>query len=160
MWNGKHCVFAIATHLNMWWHSRVRTLPASIPLWVLPWKNFKVMLQECIPNKVGWLVVFYGISIFVGYLMPNSIYIYIYQIFMIWKWITWRWQFLSQNSLVCTQLNGFKFRKLLHISIWVIDEIPPGTTTLGQSEPGNNDYVEVLHISQSSRTGASPSDGV
>ena len=28
---------------------------------------------------VGWLVVFYGISILVGYLMPNpAIYIYIY----------------------------------------------------------------------------------
>ena len=35
----------------------------------------------CIFNKpikfVGWLVGFYGVSIFVGYLTPNSVYMYI-----------------------------------------------------------------------------------
>ena len=34
------------------------------------------------------------------------------------------------------------------------------TTTLGQSGPGSNGNEEVLHIPQSSRTGASPSDTV
>ena len=33
-----------------------------------------------------------------------------------------------------------------------------GTTTLSQSEPGSNGKEQVLHILQSSKTGASPSD--
>ena len=33
-----------------------------------------------------------------------------------------------------------------------------GTTTLSQIEPGSNDNEGVLHILQSSRTGASTSD--
>ena len=35
-----------------------------------------------------------------------------------------------------------------------------GTTTLGQSELESNNYQRVLPIPQSSRTGASPSDGL
>ena len=34
----------------------------------------------------------------------------------------------------------------------------PGATSLGQSRPGSNGNEEVLHIPQSSRSGASPSD--
>ena len=32
----------------------------------------------CVGWLVGYLVRFYGILIFLGYLMPNSVYIYIY----------------------------------------------------------------------------------
>ena len=50
---------------------------------------------------------------------------------------------------VCTWLNNF---------IRPIVGTLTGTTTLGQSETGSNGNEEVLHISQSSRTGASTSD--
>ena len=37
-----------------------------------------------------WFVRFYGISTILGYLMPNSLYTYIYQIYMIWfGWVLW-----------------------------------------------------------------------
>ena len=51
------------------------------------------------------LVWFYGISIIVGYLMPNSHLIYIkYMIFEHILWIT----FLNKPELIFfTQLNGF-----------------------------------------------------
>ena len=36
------------------------------------------------------LLGFYGISTIIGYLMPNSLYIYIYSIYMIWfAWVLW-----------------------------------------------------------------------
>ena len=35
------------------------------------------------------LVGFYGISTIVGYLMPNPLYTYIYQIYMIWFGLVW-----------------------------------------------------------------------
>ena len=38
--------------------------------------------------------------------------------------------------------------------------ILPGTTTLGQRGPGSNNNEGVLHNSRSSRTRASPSDGL
>ena len=59
-----------------------------------------------------------------------------------------------------TQLNGFKYSKWLNSSNWLIDGTLSGPTTPGQSEPGSNDNEEVLHILQSSWTGASPSDPV
>ena len=37
---------------------------------------------------------------------------------------------------------------------------PKGTTTPGQSEPGSNSNGGVLHIPESSTTGASLSDGL
>ena len=45
-------------------------------------------------------------------------------------------------------------------SIWFIDEILSGATTLGQSGPGSNGIEEVLHIPQSfCIIGASPWNG-
>ena len=43
-------------------------------------------------------------------------------------------------------------------SIWPIDRILSGATTLGQSGPGNNDNKEILYFPLSSRAGASPLD--
>ena len=42
--------------------------------------HFKLLLDpHNSPGRlVGWWFGFYGISTFVGYLMPNSVYIYIY----------------------------------------------------------------------------------
>ena len=45
-------------------------------------------------------------------------------------------------------------------SVWLIDGILTGTTTPSKSGPWNNDNEGVLHIPQSSRTGASPSVAV
>ena len=45
-----------------------------------------------------------------------------------------------------TELNGFKWRKWLDISIWPINETRKGTTTLIQSGPGSNGNEWVLHI--------------
>ena len=56
-------------------------------------------------------------------------------------------------SFVCTQ---FKCQTVL---IWPLDKTLSGATTLGLSGPGSDGYEEVLHIPQSSKTGASPSDG-
>ena len=67
---------------------------------------------------------------------------------------------MSQNSFVCTQLSGFKYRKWLNISIWFIDLTLTGTTTLGHSGLGSNGNERELNITQSSRTRASPSDGL
>ena len=64
----------------------------------------------------------------------------------------------NANSFVCTQLNGFKFRKWLHIYIWLIEGILAGTANPGQSRHRSKEGV--LHISQSSRTGVSPLDAV
>ena len=50
--------------------------------------------------------------------------------------------------------------KWLNSFIWPIDWILTDTTTPGQSGPGSNDKERVLHISQSSRTWATPSDAV
>ena len=44
-------------------------------------------------------------------------------------------------------------------SIWSINRMLSGAITSGQSEPGSNGSQKVLHISQNSKTGASPSDG-
>ena len=48
----------------------------------------------------------------------------------------------------------------LKSSIWPIDGTLSGLTTLSQSGPESNSNEEVLQISQSSRTWASPSDGL
>ena len=45
-------------------------------------------------------------------------------------------------------------------SIWPIDGTLPGATTLDQNLPGSKDNKRVLHIPQSSKTGASPSNGL
>ena len=58
-------------------------------------------------------------------------------------------------SFVCSQWNGFKYRKWSDISIQSIDRTQTCTTTLGQSGPGSNDNERLLHIPQNSRTGAS-----
>ena len=38
----------------------------------------RVTMIISIPETVSWLVVFYGISILQGYLMPNPVYVYVY----------------------------------------------------------------------------------
>ena len=63
------------------------------------------------------------------------------------------------SSIVCTQLNGYKFSKWLNISIWPIDKTQTGTTTPDQSWHGSNGNEVVLHIPQISWTWASPFDG-
>ena len=45
-------------------------------------------------------------------------------------------------------------------SIWPIDSTLSGATNLGQSGPGCKDNEGVLHIPQSSKSGASPSEGL
>ena len=48
------------------------------------------------------LVGFYGISTIVGYLMPNSLYTHIYEIYIIWfGWVLWQSivGYLMPNSL-------------------------------------------------------------
>ena len=45
-------------------------------------------------------------------------------------------------------------------SIWPIDMTLLNATTPGQSGPGNNGNEGVLHIHQSSKAGAWPSDGL
>ena len=89
---------------------------------------------------------------------------------------------MSQNPFVCTQLNGFKYsyltlivlflssymvssrilkyRKGLNSSIWVTDGTLTETTIRSQRGLRSNCNGEVLHILQSSRTGASPSEGL
>ena len=95
--------------------------------------------------------MFYSISTLVGYLIPNPIYTC--RLYMICKWIVCRWYYFwsSQTSFVCILLNGFKYSKLLYISIWLIDGTLAGTTTQGQSGPRSNDNEGVLHILQTLR---------
>ena len=45
-----------------------------------------------------------------------------------------------------------------HTSIWPIDKTQSGATTSGQSGPGIDGNEGILHIPQSSKTRASPSD--
>ena len=126
-------------------------------------------------------------STLIGYFIPNPV-------FMICKKIVCRYQFLKEPEPICfhtakwfqvllynnnnfiqhylfAQLNDFKYRKLLDISIWPVDSnintliVLPlpfiiRTTTLGQIRPGSNGSEEVLHIPQNSRTGAPTSDGL
>ena len=63
-------------------------------------------------------------------------------------------------SFICIQFNGFKYRKGLNISICRIDLTRTCTTTPGQSGPGGNGNEEVIHITQSSRTEALPSESL
>ena len=62
--------------------------------------------------------------------------------------------------IICSQLNGFKFRKWLHISIYLIDGTLKGTTTLGQSRPGSKSNEGVLYIPQNFKIGAWSSGGL
>ena len=48
---------------------------------------------------------------------------------------------MNQGSFVSTQLNGFKYRKWLNGSIWLIDWILTGTIALGQSGCGSGVMV-------------------
>ena len=52
------------------------------------------------------------------------------------------------------QLNGFKDRKLLNISIWPKDGALTSITIPGQREPGSKGNEGVFHILQRSRIGA------
>ena len=46
-------------------------------------KYIYICVCVCVYNMVGWLAVFYDISIIVGYLMPNSIYTYVLYIWFV-----------------------------------------------------------------------------
>ena len=59
----------------------------------------------------------------------------------------------SPSDAVCCHTQESSF-------IWSIDETLRGTTTLDQSGPGSNGNEGLLHIPQSSKTEASPSDAV
>ena len=86
----------------------------------------------------GRLVVFYDISILVGYLMPKPIYTYILNIYdllidssqvalflneleLIYLHTFKCFQILlsSTNSFICTQLNGFKYCCQTQITLFV-----------------------------------------
>ena len=97
---------------------------------------------------------------------------------MICKWIVYRWHFYETELICLYTVKWFKLLlsntnnlmliiclytgkcccKWLNSSIWLIYRILAGTTTLDQSRPGSNEGV--LLIPQSSRTEASPSDGL
>ena len=67
---------------------------------------------------------------------------------------------MIQGRFVCTQLNGFKYRKWLNISISSIDGNLTDTSTPSQSEPGSNGNEVGTPYSQSSKIGPSPSDSL
>ena len=67
---------------------------------------------------------------------------------------------IQHYSFVYAQLNGFMYSKWLNNSILTIDGTLTDTTTPGQSRHGGNGCERVLHIPQSSRTGASRSDNL
>ena len=67
--------------------------------------------------------------------------------------------FCQHYSFVCTLLNSFKYSKWLNSSIWLVEETLTGTIIPGPSKPRGNGNEGVFHISQSSTTGTSPSDG-
>ena len=76
---------------------------------------------------------FYGISSFVGYLMPNP--------------FLYKWTFL------------FQVIQFIISSIWPIDRTLSGATSPGQSGPGSDSNKGVLYIPQSSSiTGTAPAD--
>ena len=57
-------------------------------------KKYTMLFYQIYPVSVGWLV-FHGILTFVGYLMPNSVFVSEF--------------FKScESSFVCKQLNSFK----------------------------------------------------
>ena len=52
----------------------------------------------------------------------------------------------NTNRKICTQLNGSKCWKWLHISIWPLNETLTDTITLGQSGPHSNSNEGELYI--------------
>ena len=70
--------------------------------------------------------------------------------------------FLSNLILIIYfHTDEFKYGKWLNISIWPLDRILTGSTTLGQSRPGSNGNEGVLYIPQSSSISwSSPSDAI
>ena len=71
--------------------------------------------------------------------------------------------FIKKSSCVCYSLRQYVSSIYMYISAWICrwqynNKTLTGTTTLGQSEPGSNGNEGVLHITQISRTRASPSD--
>ena len=97
---------------------------------------------------------FYGISNFVGYLMPNP--------FLYKQFYFKQFSLASVHSLnVKTVLfQAIQFSVSIHFSsIWLLDKALSSATTLGQSRPGSDSNEVVLHIPLiSSITGTSPSD--
>ena len=51
---------------------------------------------------------------------------------------------MSQSLFVCKQLNGFKQSEWLNSSIWPIDRILTGTTTLAHSEPDSDKELKAI----------------
>ena len=61
-------------------------------------KHFSFYIKPSFGWLVGWLVVFYGMSTLIGYLILNSVYMYLSN--MIFKWIVCRQQFLNKLELI------------------------------------------------------------
>ena len=129
-----------------------------------------IYIYVCICIYIGyWLVGFYGISTLL-FNISNSIYhISLSNSISIFCLHTVKWfqvllfnanNSIQHHSFICTQLNGFKYRKWLSISVWSIGRILTSATTPGQSGPRSNINKGVLHIPQSYRAGTSPSDGL
>ena len=81
-------------------------------LWhINPWRLFNAKSSLYIYIKYFWfgLVGFYGISTIVGYLMPNSVYTYISNIWLDNLYFVDNVFKQDIISYVCTQLNDFKY---------------------------------------------------
>ena len=61
----------------------------------------------------GSLVGFYGISILVGYLMPNHVYEYIYQIYDLWTFLNETKKYAGSEDLLKFWGGSFWFISML-----------------------------------------------
>ena len=106
---------------------------------------------------LSWLVVWvYGISTFVGYLVPNPFLYKSVQCkysFNVKKFHFKQFSFAWVHSLNIKTVifQVIQFSICMHFrSIWLIDRTLSGTTTWGESEPGSDGNEGVLCIPQSS----------
>ena len=101
------------------------------------------VMSEFIPFPRFGLVWFYGISTTVGYLMPNPIYTYILNIYMMCKHICREHSFLHTVKWFQVLLyNSYNLTSVICLrtvcSIWPIVRTQSGATTWGQSGLGSN----------------------
>ena len=103
-----------------------------------------------------WLDWVYGISIFSGYLMPNS---FLYKLSVLFQTVNFsRITQFNRQKPVLFQTIQFSI-SMQFSSNWSIDRALSGATTPGQNEPGSDGNERVLLIPQSScNTGTSSSD--
>ena len=103
--------------------------------------------------------------------MPNPLYTYILNTYMICKRILYITFSNEQSSFLHTvkwfQILLYNSHDLTSViclhtvcSIWPIDRTLSGATNLGQGGPGRDGNEEVLHIPQICKAGASPSNGL